>query len=131
MLLLGIDVGTCLVKAYIVNAENQAIITSGQYPQGEPPAMPLQTGRAGQSPDIWWQQTQQAPALYNKKCCYHAKNIFSIGLIYQMIGLVFADKGQKILRDSIIFGHLSNLWPEEAFDGGKQEYPENLINRYI
>jgi xylulokinase len=78
MLLLGIDVGTCLVKAYIVNAENQAIITSGQYPQGEPPAMPLQTGRAGQSPDIWWQQTQQAPALTTKNVVTTQKIFFQL-----------------------------------------------------
>jgi hypothetical protein len=30
-----------------------------------------------------------------------------------MIGLVLAHKEQKILRDNIIFGNLSNLWPEE------------------
>lgn len=131
MLLLGIDAGTCLLKACIINAEKQIVTAFTQYPDNESPTKSLQTGWAGQPPGIWWQQTQQALALYNKKCCYHAKNIFSIGIIYQMNGLILADKEQKILRDSIIFGRPGKFAPKDAIGGSKQEYPENLINRYI
>lgn len=95
MLLLSIDVGGSSVRTCIFDAENQSIITSAQYPDEESPITPLQAGRAGQSPDMWWQQTQQAPALCNKKsdCC--SKNISAIGITYQMHGLILVAKEQK------------------------------------
>jgi len=103
MLLLGIDVGTSSVKVCIVDAENQRVIASAQYPDEESPIKTLQTGWAEQSPDMWWQQMQQALALCNKNGGYTLKNISAIGIAYQMHGLVLVDKEQKILRDSIIW----------------------------
>jgi xylulokinase len=63
----------------------------------------LQTGWAEQSPDMWWQQTQQALALCHKIGGYNSENISAIGIAYQMHGLVLVDKSQQILRHSIIW----------------------------
>ncbi|MES2269000.1 MAG: FGGY family carbohydrate kinase [Bacteroidota bacterium] len=103
MLLLGIDIGTSSVKVCIANAENQSVIASAQYPDQESPIISHQTGWAEQSPDMWWQQTQQALALCIKKGGFDAKNISAIGIAYQMHGLVLVDKDQNLLRDSIIW----------------------------
>src|SRR6478735_4455139 len=103
MLLLGIDIGTSSVKACIVNADNQSVITSAQYPDEESPIISLRSGWAEQSPEMWWQQTQQALALCIKKGGFEAKNISAIGIAYQMHGLVLVDKDQNLLRDSIIW----------------------------
>ncbi|MET3978066.1 xylulokinase [Mucilaginibacter sp. UYP25] len=103
MLLLGIDIGTSSVKVCVVDAESQSVIASAQYPDVESPIISLQTGWAEQSPEMWWQQTQYALALCVKKSGFEAKNISAIGIAYQMHGLVLVDKGQKTLRDSIIW----------------------------
>ncbi|GGH11467.1 xylulokinase [Mucilaginibacter phyllosphaerae] len=103
MLLLGIDIGTSSVKVCVVDAENQSIVASAQFPDQESPILSLRTGWAEQSPDMWWQQTQQAIGLCHKKGGYNPKNIAAIGIAYQMHGLVLVDKEQKILRNSIIW----------------------------
>ncbi|WP_374948643.1 xylulokinase [Mucilaginibacter sp.] len=103
MLLLGIDIGTSSVKVCVVDAHDQRVIASAQYPDQESPIIALQTGWAEQSPDMWWQQTGQAIAMCHKKGRYHPKDISAIGIAYQMHGLVLVDKEQKVLRNSIIW----------------------------
>lgn len=103
MLLLGIDIGTSSVKVCVVDAADQRIIASAQYPEQESPIISLQTGWAEQSPDMWWQQTGQAIALCHKKGGYNPKDISAIGIAYQMHGLVLVDKNHQVLRNSIIW----------------------------
>jgi xylulokinase len=103
MLLLGIDIGTSSVKVCVVDAADQRVIASAQYPEQESPIISLQTGWAEQSPDMWWQQTGQAIALCHKKGGYNPKDISAIGIAYQMHGLVLVDKNQHVLRNSIIW----------------------------
>ncbi|MDB5287720.1 MAG: carbohydrate kinase [Mucilaginibacter sp.] len=103
MLLLGIDIGTSSVKVCVVDATDQRVIATAQYPEQESPIISLQTGWAEQSPDMWWQQTGQAIALCHKKGGYNPKDIAAIGIAYQMHGLVLVDKNQHVLRNSIIW----------------------------
>jgi xylulokinase len=103
MLLLGIDIGTSSVKVCVVDAADQRVIASAQYPEQESPIISLQTGWAEQSPDMWWQQTGQAIALCHKKGGYNPKDISAIGIAYQMHGLVLVDKKHQVLRNSIIW----------------------------
>ncbi|TWR29901.1 carbohydrate kinase [Mucilaginibacter pallidiroseus] len=103
MLLLGIDIGTSSVKVSVVDAHNQTIVASAQYPEQESPIIALQTGWAEQSPDMWWQQTGKAIALCHKSGKYKPEDISAIGIAYQMHGLVLVDKNQNVLRNSIIW----------------------------
>jgi xylulokinase len=103
MLLLGIDIGTSSVKVCVVDAADQRVIASAQYPEHESPIISLHTGWAEQSADMWWQQTGQAIALCHKKSGYNPKDIAAIGIAYQMHGLVLVDKNQHVLRNSIIW----------------------------
>ncbi len=103
MLLLGIDIGTSSVKVSVVDAATQKTLASAQYPDTESPITALHPGWAEQSPDMWWQQAQQAIQLCNATKKYDAQDIAAIGIAYQMHGLVLVDKDQNLLRDSIIW----------------------------
>lgn len=103
MLLLGIDIGTSSVKVSVVDAITQKAVVSAQYPDTESPIKSLQSGWAEQSPNMWWEQTQQAVALCHQSGKYNPLDISAIGIGYQMHGLVLVDKDQQLLRDSIIW----------------------------
>ncbi len=103
MLLLGIDIGTSSVKVAIVNADTQKTIALAQYPDSESPIISLQLGWAEQSPDMWWEQIQQAIVLCHSSGKYNPGDIAAIGIAYQMHGLVLVDRDQQLLRDSIIW----------------------------
>lgn len=103
MLLLGIDIGTSSIKASVVDSATQSTIASAQYPDSENAILSSKPGWAEQSPDMWWQQIQQAIQLCNNSKKYDPADIAAIGIAYQMHGLVLVDKDQLVLRDSIIW----------------------------
>lgn len=103
MLLLGIDLGTSSIKVSVLDAANQACIHSTRYPETEASIISHQAGWAEQSPETWWQHTQQAILSANKSGKYNPRDIGAIGISYQMHGLVCVDKNQQVLRNSIIW----------------------------
>ena len=103
MLLLGIDIGTSSVKISVVDAGSQKVLASAQYPDEESPIIALQPGWAEQSPEMWWEHTQNAIELCSRTAKYKPSDIAAIGIAYQMHGLVLVDKNQDVLRNSIIW----------------------------
>ncbi len=103
MLLLGIDVGTSSIKVAIVDAQTQQCVTTVQYPDTETGITSLQKGWAEQSPEMWWENVQQAILKAHAQKTYNPHDIGAIGIAYQMHGLVCVDKNQQVLRDSIIW----------------------------
>lgn len=103
MLLLGIDIGTSSVKVAIVDSTSQKAIITAQYPEEESAIQALQPGWAEQSPEMWWDHTQQAFGICKKKGIFNPLDISAIGIAYQMHGLVLVDQEQQLLRDSIIW----------------------------
>jgi len=103
MLLLGIDIGTSSTKVSVIDAITQKTVASAQYPDTEAPILAIKSGWAEQSPEMWWDQVQQALAMCHKTGKYNAADIGAIGIAYQMHGLVLVDKNQKALRNSIIW----------------------------
>jgi xylulokinase len=103
MLLLGIDIGTSSIKVSIVDAQTQNCIATAQYPDSETAITSHQKGWAEQSPDMWWENVQQAILKANATKKYNPADIKAIGIAYQMHGLVCVDKEQRVLRDSIIW----------------------------
>ncbi len=130
MLLLGIDIGTSSVKVSVVDAATQKTVATAQYPDEESPITALQPGWAEQSPDMWWQQAQQAMAKCNASGKYNPQDIAAIGIAYQMHGLVLVDKDQKLLRDSIIWCDSRAVEiGQQAFDAiGHDECLSHLLN---
>lgn len=103
MFLLGIDLGTSSIKASIVDANSKKEIASAQYPDVEAEISSPQKGWAEQEPEMWWENTQQAIKRVVASGLFDAQQIVSIGISYQMHGLVMVDKNQKVLRPSIIW----------------------------
>lgn len=103
MLLLGIDIGTSSIKVSVVDANTQQVIISGQYPEQESEIIARQAGWAEQSPDMWWDHVQQAFSICKRHGRFDPQDISSIGIAYQMHGLVLVDQEQQVLRDSIIW----------------------------
>lgn len=130
MLLLGIDIGTSSIKVAIVDAHSQKCITTIQYPEAETGITSLQTGWAEQSPEMWWQNVQQAILKAHAQKKYNPKDIIAIGIAYQMHGLVCVDKNQQVLRDSIIWcDSRAVAIGNAAFDAiGHQKSLQHLLN---
>jgi xylulokinase len=103
MLLLGIDIGTSSIKVSVVDANTQQVIISRQYPEQESDIIAKQPGWAEQSPEMWWAHVQHAFNLCKQQGTFNPHDISSIGIAYQMHGLVLVDKDQQVLRDSIIW----------------------------
>ncbi|WP_187262285.1 xylulokinase [Pontibacter beigongshangensis] len=103
MLLLGIDVGTSSIKVSVVEAASQQCVASAQYPEVESGIISHQSGWAEQSPDMWWEHVQAAISKANASGRYNPKDIGSIGIAYQMHGLVVVDREQRVIRDAIIW----------------------------
>jgi len=130
MLLLGIDIGTSSVKVSVVDAVTQQSIATAQYPDEESPIIALKPGWAEQSPDMWWQQTQQALTLCHATGTYNPDDIAAVGIAYQMHGLVLVDKQQKVLRNSIIWCDSRAVEiGDKAFDAiGHEKCLSHLLN---
>ncbi|TXK52160.1 carbohydrate kinase [Pontibacter qinzhouensis] len=103
MLLLGIDVGTSSIKVSVVDAATQQCVASAQYPEVESGIIAHQAGWAEQSPDMWWEHVQAAIKKVNANAGFNPADIGSIGIAYQMHGLVVVDREQRVIRDSIIW----------------------------
>lgn len=130
MLLLGIDIGTSSIKVSIVDAQTQQCITSVQYPDTETGITALQKGWAEQSPEMWWQNVQQAILKAHATKRYQPEDIAAIGVAYQMHGLVCVDEQQRVLRDSIIWcDSRAATLGNKAFDAiGHDKCLQHLLN---
>jgi xylulokinase len=118
MLLLGIDIGTSSVKVSVVDAQSQQCLAAAQYPETEAEIIALQPGWAEQSPDQWWEFVKQAMLKCHASGAYNTFDIASIGIAYQMHGLVLVDKDHHVLRNAIIW------CDSRAVDIGNQAFEE-------
>ena len=103
MLLLGIDIGTSSIKVSVTDSSTQTCISNAHYPEIESEIQSLQPGWAEQSPEMWWENVQQAILRCNSRKLYDPRDIKAIGIAYQMHGLVLVDKNKEVLRNSIIW----------------------------
>ncbi len=130
MFLLGLDLGTSSVKASVIDAQSQKLIASASYPENEAAILSVQPGWAEQDPLLWWEYIQQVILKCNAQNLYNPDEIAAIGISYQMHGLVMVDRGQNILRHSIIWCDSRAVdFGNEAFEKiGKQKCLSNLLN---
>jgi xylulokinase len=130
MLLLGLDIGTSSIKASVVDADTQQVITSAQYPDVESPISSPQAGWAEQDPQMWWQNSIEAIKRVNASGKFDPKAIGAIGIAYQMHGLVMVDNDKNVLRPSIIWCDSRAVQiGESAFQGiGEDICLSHLLN---
>lgn len=103
MYLLGYDIGSSSVKASLINAETGKCVASAFYPKTEAEIIAVRSGWAEQNPDSWWKHLKLATAAVLEESKVAPADIRSIGISYQMHGLVCVDKNKQVLRPSIIW----------------------------
>ncbi len=130
MYLLGIDVGSSSVKASVVDGASGKCIASAFYPKQEMKITALQAGWAEQAPELWWKNLKLAIGDVLKTSGIEPKTIDSIGISYQMHGLVVVDKNQNVLRPSIIWcDSRAAVYGNKAFkDLGEKACLASLLN---
>ena len=130
MYLLGIDVGSSSVKASLVCGVSGNCIASAFYPKQEMKITALQAGWAEQAPELWWENLKLAISEVMSVSKIEPKTIDSIGISYQMHGLVIVDKNRQVLRPSIIWcDSRAAVYGNKAFaDLGEEACLTNLLN---
>ncbi len=103
MYLLGFDIGSSSVKASLVNGETGICVATSFYPKAEMKITAVQAGWAEQEPGLWWENLKLALAEVMAESKVQPADIDSIGISYQMHGLVAIDKNKQVLRPSIIW----------------------------
>jgi xylulokinase len=101
--LLGYDIGSSSVKAALLDGETGRPLAVAFSPADEMPISAPSPGFAEQDPERWWQELIHATAKLKTKHPFAADEICSIGISYQMHGLVCIDRDFRVLRPSIIW----------------------------
>ncbi len=130
MLLCGVDVGTSSIKVSVVDAANQQLIYSTSFPEIENEISAPELGFAEQDPEHWWYCVKQAILKANASNSYNSKDIVSIGISYQMHGLVVLDSLFNVLRPSIIWcdSRAIEIGNNAYLGIGKDYCENNLLN---
>jgi len=130
MYYLGLDVGSSSVKAAIVDAKSGKSVLSVHEPKNEMSINSIKNDWAEQDPNMWWNYACNAIKRVCKESNIDSKKIISIGISYQMHGLVVIDKNGNPLRDSIIWCDSRAVKiGNDAFENlGKDKCMKNLLN---
>ncbi len=103
MLSFGYDVGSSSIKAAIIDIETGKLVASQFYPKEEMKIDSPKPGFAEQNPEMWWDYVKILTKDILNGYKIHGTEIKSIGISYQMHGLVLVDKNQNVIRPSIIW----------------------------
>ncbi|WP_319590901.1 FGGY family carbohydrate kinase [uncultured Draconibacterium sp.] len=130
MHLLGLDIGSSSVKVSLIEANSGNLVASSFYPKQEMKITAHKAGWAEQAPELWWENLKLALSEVLSTANIDKESIESIGISYQMHGLVMVDKNQEVLRPSIIWcDSRAAVYGNKAFDElGGQRCLTNLLN---
>ena len=103
MYLLGFDIGSSSVKVSLLAGQTGECIASAFHPKQEMKITARQAGWAEQEPEQWWANLKLALAEVMNQSNVDPSAIDSIGISYQMHGLVMVDRKQEVIRPSIIW----------------------------
>lgn len=103
MIAIGYDIGSSFVKAALVDDQTGKSIARARVPEIEIPIEAQASGWAEQDPNLWWQYLCDATKILLTKADISGNQISSIGISYQMHGLVLVDRQLKALRNAIIW----------------------------
>ena len=127
---IGYDIGSSSIKAAIIETASGKEVAVGSYPESEMVMHAQEEGWAEQDPAVWWDAVTQVTKKLLKQSSIDPSKIASIGIAYQMHGLVIIDKNQEVLRPSIIWcDSRSVAIGDKALSSLGDEYCyENLLN---
>lgn len=103
MYLIGYDIGSSSIKTSLVHSETREVIDVVQYPEQEMEMISRQKGWAEQQPELWWRYVCLGTEKILRNTKIDPAEITSIGISYQMHGLVIVDDEQQVLRPAIIW----------------------------
>ncbi len=127
---LGYDVGSSSIKCSIIEVESGNVAAQDFYPQEEMAINSPKAGWAEQDPNVWWEYAKLLTKKLLSENKIDGKLIASIGISYQMHGLVLVDEKQNVLRPSIIWCDSRAVEVgNKAFEKiGKEKCLTNLLN---
>lgn len=130
MYLLGFDIGSSSVKVSLINGETGDCAGSAFYPKQEMKITAVKPGWAEQEPELWWANLKLALADVMAQSKVNPKDIDSIGISYQMHGLVAVDKYKQVLRPSIIWcdSRAAEIGNKAFAEIGEEKCLSNLLN---
>ncbi len=130
MHLLGFDIGSSSIKVSLINGDNGQCIASSFHPKQEMVITAHQAGWAEQEPESWWKNLKLALADVLNESKIDKSDIKSIGISYQMHGLVMVDKNLEVIRPSIIWcdSRAASIGDKAFNEIGDQRCLTNLLN---
>jgi len=130
VLSLGYDIGSSSIKASVIDIETGKLIANGFYPKEEMKIDSPKSGWAEQNPEMWWEYIKALTNIILKEKKINGADIKSIGISYQMHGLVLVDENQKVIRPSIIWCDSRAVEiGSKAFDKiGREKCLQNMLN---
>ena len=130
MIGIGYDIGSSFIKAALVDVQTGNSIARARVPEVEIAMESRQAGWAEQDPNIWWEYLCKATQKLLAEAQIKADQISSVGISYQMHGLVLVDRDLNPLRKSIIWcDSRATYYGEKAFKTlGKTYCKDHLLN---
>lgn len=127
---LGYDIGSSSIKACLLDGDSGEVVASAASPQQELAINSPQKGWAEQDPRVWWSHVKKVTAAVSQAEGFDPNAIASIGITYQMHGLVMVDEQQQVLHPAIIWcdGRAVDIG-EKAFEAlGAEFCLEHYLN---
>ena len=126
---LGFDVGSSSIKASVVDIDTGRRIASAGAPATEMPISAPRSDWAEQDPAVWWCYMVEATSILSRDV--ELASVASVGISYQMHGLVVVNRAGTPLRPAIIWCDSRAVpYGDAAFEalGGASKVLPRLLN---
>lgn len=100
---IGYDVGSSSVKGALIEIDSGIAIASCKYPEEELLINSPKRGWAEQNPNTWWTCIIEVTRQLLDQTRIDSNRVASIGIAYQMHGLVLIDNKGEVVRPCIIW----------------------------
>lgn len=130
MYLIGYDIGSSSIKAALLDARSGKTLGVAQHPEREMTIEAPEPGWAEQDPERWWDYVCLATQKLLRQTEADPLAIRSVGIAYQMHGLVLIDENREVLRPSIIWcdSRAVNIGREALRHIGREQALKHLLN---
>lgn len=128
--LLGYDIGRSFVRATLLESETGQVVATAASPVEGFEILTPEQGWAEQDPSGWWENVKLATALLRRAAGSKLDDTGSIGISYQMHGLVLVDKNLKLLRPAIVSGdsRAAEIGEQAFYSLGEEACMRHLLN---